>query len=124
MLPDNFIPVYLITAMLIFFIIGTLHLGGAINLGDVIGPEDMPGIMESEPITKTVTIKDKTEIDGVRLVYTTDREIYLLDNVFLYREIEVNGTYFIEYNPVSPGVVLNVYCVDGQIISLEAVWDA
>lgn len=73
---------------------------------------------------KVITVMDKVDLNGGNLIYTTDREIFSTENLFLYRELAVNGTYLIEYRPLDSGKALNVKGIRGCIQALEAVPDA
>lgn len=100
-----------------------LALLSALTLAAVVGMwgiSDIPTQPDLLPLSKNVTIKDKAEVGGRNLVYTTDNETFSMENVFLYREIAVNGTYSIEYKPISLESVFNVYGIQGHIVALGA----
>jgi hypothetical protein len=106
------------------FLIG-LVVGVGIGILIASAPPASPeGTLLPETLIKNITVKDKLTLDGRNLVYTTDREIFSTGNLFLYRELAVNGTYFIEYKPLDPGRAFNVYGLSGRIQTLDEVRDA
>ncbi|MDD4053053.1 MAG: hypothetical protein PHR28_14300 [candidate division Zixibacteria bacterium] len=110
----------LILALLAFlFVLFTLFSFGISLIcgGDINGSSNA----EHETIVKSVTIKDKLEIDNWWFVYTTDREILTTQTIFLYRELVVNGTYLIEYEPRDPERGLNPYKIDGHVLNATTV---
>jgi hypothetical protein len=105
------------------FLIG-LVVGIGIGVLMTSAPASPEGTLLPETLIKNVTVKDKVDLDGRNLVYTTDREIFSTENLFLYREIAVNGTYSIEYKPLDPGRAFNVYGISGRIQTLDEVQGA
>jgi len=109
------------------FLIGlVVGIGIGIRIGILMAstPASPEGTLLPETLIKNVTVKDKVDLDGRNLVYTTDREIFSTENLFLYREIAVNGTYSIEYKPLDPGRAFNVYGISGRIQTLDEVQGA
>jgi len=84
-------------------------------------PASPEGTPLPETLIKNVTVKDKLLLDGWEFVYTADREIFTVQNVFLYRELEVGRTYAIEYQLTSPGSLANFYHATGMVLDIKDV---
>jgi len=88
-----------------------LYLGGSLLIGAQVDGSD-------ELVVKTITVKDKAESDNREFIYTTDREIFSVRHVFVYRELAPGGTYTVEYRPISKESALNNYDLTGCIYSV------
>lgn len=67
---------------------------------------------------KTITVKDKSQLDDNRFIYTTDHEIFNTANEFIFRALAVNETYVIEYKPVDPERGLNPHRLSGHVVDV------